>query len=338
MANAKAQAQRREGQEGSRWINVRPTGAEIAKWFKENVEIADGLDHDHYVSGITLIQQQEKAKEVAGWNSENQPLIAERTNLVYVPYAKVETRVKYFHDLMELKSEDWQGVIEPVQPQNPDPSLPPGFFYFLVKTGPDAGVRYICCSMKVTVYKRGTVERKRVQAGNGHRRQEAIETTGETIIDAPPATKMIAVAARWGPDNFSMMKAETGAVGRALGLAGMLVIPGTGVATAEDMAEAEALVGQQAQAEPTGEASAPPADAKPSPEALTELRQQAVAAILALKEGYPDAFKAFQEWSQGRNIGKIAEIEDERLLRGLVTKAERDLQEAQAETPPPDDA
>lgn len=42
---------------------------------------------------------------------------------------------------------------------------------------------------------------------------------------------------RFVPDMNSVMKAETGAVARALGFLGMLTLPGSGIATAEDMLE-----------------------------------------------------------------------------------------------------
>ena len=316
---------RREGQEGSRWINVRPTGDEIARWFKDNVAIEQGLKHEDYVSGITLIQQTEKAREVINWSPEGQPVIAERSNLVYVPYAKVETRVKYFHDLMRLKADDWLGVIEPVKQF--DPALPPGFFFFTVPTGDNRGVRYICCSMQVVVYKRDTVSEKRYETGSGHRRHEIIERTGETIIDAPPATKMIPVSGQRGADNFSLMKAETGAVGRALGLAGMLVIPGTGVATAEDMAEAEQL---DRQPPPQTEPQTPQED-RPAQEVLTELRQRAAQVIGELRDSHPERFEDFKAWAQQRGIGAVNDITDQPKLRGLITKAERELDEAASE-------
>jgi len=325
MAQAQEQVARREGQEGSRWLNVRPTGEEIAAWFKDNVAIAEGLKHEDYVSGITLIQQTERSKEVIAWSPEQQPVIADRSNLVYVPYAKVETRVKYFHDLMRVNPE-WEGVIEPVRVPHPDPNLPPGFFFLAVPTGQNAGVRFICCSMKVTVYAEGETKPMTVDKRTGEQR---MIRTGKRIVDAPPATKMIPVTTNRGADNFSLMKAETGAVGRALGLAGMLVIPGTGVATAEDMAEAEAMERQPQQ--PTSDQAQPPQEQRPEQEVITELRQQAATAIGALKEEFPDQFEDFKKWAQERGIGQLNEITDQVKLRGLVTKAERELQDARAE-------
>lgn len=336
-----AEADRRVGQEGSRWYNEPPTGKQIAEWFEANVKLHDGLEHKDYVPGITMIPSTEKVKQVIGWGSDGQPVIAKRENLVYTPYAKVETRVKYFHDLMATKEKEWIGIIEPVTPAGADDRLPPGFFTYLIPTGENKGVRYICCTMKVTVYEREDFDEVRevVDTRNGVYRTRRI---GKKIIDAPPATKMIPLTSTWNDnvraDDMAMMKAETGAVGRALGLAGMLVIPGTGVATAEDMGEAEALQSQPSGAAPTIE---PPADlpAEQLPvgqDELLALREEAVEAINSLKNEYPDAFKLFQEWAQSRGIGRIDAIVDPTILRGLTSKAIRDkeAEDAKQEEPP----
>lgn len=327
MADAvEATLERRIGQEGSRWYNRPPSGAELAKWFEENVELHEGLSAKPYIPGVTMIPATEKAKTVTGWNG-NTPVIQQIENLVFVPYAKVETRVKYFHDLM-AKKDDWLGVIEPVEGEFQSKRLPPGFFTFPVAT--DKGtVNYVCCSMKVTVFERGDVAWKEIR----NTRTGDLERVrvGKTIIDAAPATKMIPTLNRWGADDFSLMKAETGAVGRALGMAGMLVIPGTGIATAEDVQEAVAMEGHSSPSLPeeTGEGSKVPADEEaPDRETLTDLRQQAVLLVNTIKDEFPDLFKNFLEWAQGRKIGEIGKVEDPRVLRGIVAKAERELAEA----------
>jgi hypothetical protein len=323
---ADGEVQRREGREGSRWYNAPPEGKDLASWFKDNVEVHEGLESEHYVQGVTLIPGVEKAKTVVGWTAQGAPIIEQRENLVFTPYAKVETRVKYFHDLMAEHEEDWLGVIEPVSTEKQTPGLPPGFFAFRVQEEKGV-VNYVCCTMKVTVFKRSTVKWKEYR----NTKTGAIERVreGETLIDAPPGTKMVASLGRYGADDFSLMKAETGAVGRALGLAGMLVIPGTGVATAEDMEEAMSAM-------TAGSRSVVPEDAKPpeekraeaapaSEEALLELQQQAIAIITALKEEFPDAFAEFQSWAKERGIGEVAKITDQRKLEGLVRKADREL-------------
>jgi hypothetical protein len=329
MADAvDATLERRIGQEGSRWYNAPPTGAELAKWFEENVPLHDGLVPKPYVPGVTMIPATEKAKTVTGWQG-NTPIIQQIENLVFVPYAKVETRVKYFHDLM-AKHDDWLGVIEPVATEKQVATLPKGFFRFQVQT--DKGVvNYVCCTMKVTVFDRESVtvkERLNPKTGELERWRD-----GKTIIDSAPATKMIATLDRWGADDYSLMKAETGAVGRALGMAGMLVIPGTGIATAEDMQEASAAEGRSTPALPeeTGEAAqAPPVTTQEAAdrEALTDARQEAVLLLNTIKEEFPPLFEGFLEWAKERKIGEVGKLDDLRILRGIVTKAERELAEA----------
>lgn len=332
---------RRKGQEGSRWINEMPDPKDLAKWFTDNVEIDDGLNAKNYVQGITLIPATEKSKEVTGFDQDGNPVIGQAENMVYVPYAKVETRVKYFHDLMAKHQNEWLGVIEPIVPSGADPKLPPGFFLYMIPTTEGRGVRYICCTMKVTVFKRDTV--KWVNKTNRRTGEITVVREGETIIDAPPATKMVPVTrSGWGEnrgeraivaDDSAIMKAETGAVGRALGMAGILVIPGTGVATAEDMTEA--LNSDAQPGLPPSEPEQPTAELPTEPAAvpgqeLAALKQDAIVSINALKNEYPDAFKLFQEWAQGRGVTDIASIEDPAMLRGLTAKATRDFEEAKA--------
>jgi hypothetical protein len=323
-----ATLERRIGQEGSRWYNAPPTGPELAKWFEENVPLHDDLTAKLYVPGVTLIPAEEKAKTVTGWQG-NTPVIQQVANLVFVPYAKVETRIKYFHDLME-KHPDWLGVIEPVATEKQSPHLPKGYFPFTVRT--DKGdVKYVCCTMKVTVFERDSIDWKEYR----NTQTGAIERvrTGKAVIDAAPATKMIATLDRWGADDYSLMKAETGAIGRALGMAGMLVIPGTGIATAEDMQEVSANEGRSTPALPedAGEAAQTPTVAAgevADREALTDLRQEAVLLLNSIKEEFPPLFDGFLEWAKERKIGEVGKLDDARILRGIVTKAERELAEA----------
>jgi hypothetical protein len=317
--------ERREGQEGSRWYNKPPSGKELSDWFSDNVDLHEKLDPKHYVQGVTMIPNVEKAKAVVGWNQNGSPVIAQVENLVFTPYAKVETRVKYFHDLMALHPE-WVGVIEPVVTETQIATLPPGFFRYSVQGAEGATFNFVCCSMKVTVFERESLtlkERLNPKTGEMERWRD-----GKTVIDGAPAVKMIATLGRYGPDSFALMKAETGAIGRALGLAGMLVIPGTGIATAEDLEEVQAMAGNGPAATPEEEVK-PPEDPQPTPESqaadLIDLRQQAVAIITTLKDEFPVAFNEFKEWAQERKIGEVGKLTDPRKLHGLITKADRDL-------------
>jgi hypothetical protein len=329
MAEKKTPELQRKGREGNRWVNQRPDGKEVADWFKENVPLHDDLEPDHYVQGVTLIQQTEKTKDVIGVQ-DGKPVIGEVENLIWVPYAKVETRVKYFHDLMALH-DDWFGVIEPVEVEGgKSKGFPPGFFTMTItptKNGlKEEQGRFVCCSMRVRVYKADKVYEKELV--NRRTGETTLVRHGELVLDGAPGTKMVPLLNRYGePDQNAIMKAETGAVGRALGLAGMLVIPGTGVATAEDMQEA------QAGAVPIEPAASPeqqtlPADEAPPPRET--LVKEAQAGIARLRSDYPEDYALFIEWADGRGIsGNPADLEDIK-LRGLHTKVRRAIEEAEA--------
>lgn len=322
-------AERRVGQEGSRWINMRPSGQEVAEWFADNVQLHDeGLNHGHYVQGLTLIAQKMKENEVVGWAEDNKPIIDERENVVYVPYAKVETRVKYFWDYMKLKGDEFLGVIETVPPVKPVDSLPPGFGYMRVATSDGKQVVYVTCSAQVTVYKRETV--KMIDLVNRRTGEITRVREGEIIMQSAPGTKMVATLGRYGADNFSLMKAETGAVGRALGLLGMLVVPGSGVATAEDMQEAMALEGGNVQAAPAPEQVAEQGKAATldlSDDAA--LRQRVTVLIEDLGKLSSERLAAFRKWvKEDRRIDALADANSSQ-LRGLITKLEKEIAEEQ---------
>jgi hypothetical protein len=212
----------RRGREGSRWYNQRPPADDVSYWFSTAVRLHDGLEHEHYIGGVTLIQATEKSDEVASFDKDGLPIIRERRDLVYIPYVKVETRVAYFWTLLERHPE-WRGEILPVPNASSDElGLPPGFFRYVAADPKNAGktVSFVGVSMQVMIYERS-------------------RTTGQDrpLITPAPGTKLVAAASKWDVDPHALSKAETGAVGRALGMAGMLVIPGSGVATAEDMQE-----------------------------------------------------------------------------------------------------
>lgn len=242
--------------EGNRWINARPSGEDVAAWFAQAVRVHDGLDHAHYVGGITLIGGSERLKQaqVAG---NGQTVLVDVERYVWTPYIKVETRVRYFWDMIEL-DDDIVGAIEPVEHARLgdagvyNRNLPPGFFRLPVALGPNEFVHFIGCTMRVVTYRANTLEwATRVrkiydsQIVEGTPRQVQVDEIIEDYLRGipvamyPPATKQIAsVSKNEEADPFAVMKAETGAVGRALGMAGVLVLPGSGIATAEDMHEA----------------------------------------------------------------------------------------------------
>lgn len=325
-------------QEGSRWINKRPSGEEVAAWFRENVTIHEGLDPADYVGGVVLIGANEKlnvAKRASGGSIQ----IVEENRYTWTPYAKVETRVKYFWDLM-AKNPEWVGAIEPVEvAQLTDPgvynvNLPPGFYRLpmqLKETGQFA--HYVACSMRVVIYRADSVEyaprgswphldfvdkppptERELQVAQ-YLRTEVLR--GLPVAMFPPATKMIPTLDRYGKeDPYALMKAETGAVGRALGMAGMLVIPGSGIATAEDMNEVVATgVG-------VGEQAALPPDAPLPKEAdEAEVREKIQADLAAMQTENVEGYAKLEKWAAERKVD-LANPKDTQ-LRGLTLQIKR---------------
>lgn len=159
------------------------------------------------------------------------------------------------------------------------------------------------------------------------------------------------------------MKAETGAIGRALGVAGILVV-GTGIATAEDMQEAlsappgpqvagneggglpdvvgpsEPQPGSQIEGPQVAEGQvqmpgvadqlAPPTQQTPQ-EVDESLRVRARQLGEALKEESPERHAAYIEWyTKERQFPALDQLSGP-ALNGAVVKLERTLDEARQE-------
>lgn len=311
----------RAGQEGSRWVNARPTGDEVAAWFTSNVPMHEGLDATDFLTGVTLIPAKAKEDEIIGFRENGSPIIEERQNLYFVPYIKVETRVAYFWKLMELHDE-WLGVIEPVG--GGENGLPPGFFLREVRALDDKVTTFLCCTMQVRVWDRESMDFKIVYTDDGGR-QEVM--SAQPIMSPPPATKQVNVLGRFGPDENALMKAETGAIGRALGMAGILVAPGSGVATAEDMQDAMAAESRVSAGTASDGATLPSTDLGAMSE--DELRANAKDMIQELSEHHPDTLAAFQEWARQRQFGTLGSVTNP-ALKGLVKKLQGMLDGARA--------
>jgi hypothetical protein len=317
----------RKGREGNRWVNERPSGEQFAEWFK-TVHLHDGLDHEDFVAGITLIQQKEKGLEVIGFDGDI-PQMREFQNLVYIPYAKVDTRIAYWEAWKDLHPE-WVAVIEPVAypgQLGSNVGLPPGFFPFKQTHG-EKETRYVGCSMRAKVFDAETVQEVEVvETGPDGKPWRRRALTGKVVKLHPTGTKISSCAGRYEVDDHSMMKAETGAVGRALGMAGMLVIPGSGVATAEDMQEAAASTGGP----PTPGGAALPSDV-PTDVADREndpafLRDRIGVLLTRLQADHPEALKGFQAWSRDRGFNSVDELSDIQ-VKGVVKKLEKVLDDA----------
>lgn len=298
---------------GSRWYDARPEGEELAKWFVDDVPLHEGLDPTRYISGVTLIQQTERRK-VTRFTDAGQPFQADVDELVFTPYAKVETRVLYWHDYLAVREGDLVGAIEPgpvghvSQEGLYSMHLPEGFFVQAARDKDGKVALYLCCTRIAKIVLAETAE-----IGHDGRLK------GKPIMLAAPGTKAVPLLGRYGPDDTALMKAETGAVGRALGFAGMLVIPGTGVATAEDVLEAT-------RAEDGNASSVAEPDVKLP--ATSSLESQLSEVVSQLKE-HKDGYKEFTDWLGTKNLpADVAKIPSSS-WRGVLRQAERRLKEAQ---------
>lgn len=309
-------------QEGSRWFNVKPSGAEVADWFRQNVKIHEGLDHEDYVQGIVLIPQKETVEETRLADDGTISVVEVGKRLVFTPYAKVETRIAYFWDL--CRHNNWLGSyplvsVERIAGTGPlaNENLPPGFFRHPVAKADGKWVQFVGYSAQVRIYERSLME------GDRH---------GRPVMEPPPGTKAVPLLGRWGEDQDALAKAETGAVGRALGMAGMLVIPGSGVATYEDMQEVLSRDGAGSVSNPNAEVPAALPPEAPSGEqgagAGGDLRSRAVELIGQLQSEHPAKFEEIQEWAKSRKMD-FNDLQEPQ-LRGVVKKLEKALLEAKA--------
>jgi hypothetical protein len=294
----------RRGREGSRWYNVRPTSEEIAQWFT-TIPLHEGMKHEDYIGGLTLIQSKEKSNEVVGYDDRGLPLIQEREDLVFVPYVKIETRVAYFWNYVALhESRGWEGEIATVDPNGGEQlGLPPGFFKFTAAKPDGKEIKFVGCTKQVRIWEHSTTTSQR-----------------RSVMSPSQGTKTVSVATRWDVDHNAFMKAETGAVGRALGFAGMLVIPGSGVATAEDMLELSthnATAAAEAAVPPAVSAADAVVDQAPSDE---QMRERIQTLVEQLRSSDEPALERFQEWARGRKI-TLATAQGA-ALRGAIRKLE----------------
>jgi hypothetical protein len=331
---------------GSRWLHAMPSEEDVREWF-DRQPLHDDMDHSRYVSGIVLIAATEKVK-IAKVNASGGRYMQEVEQAVFTPYVKVDTRIAYFWDLVRSMNGgtlvgDFVGVIEPVaqriieDPQSPyfNAHLPQGFFIYPVRNNNDTVSRYLGCEHRVAIY----------------RSDDWFEKESPRPLLQGIGTKQTAMSRNWADDN-AIMKAETGAIGRALGVAGILVV-GTGVATAEDMQEQAAGpsgaagaasagptlpddvaapdVGGGAPQEAPIEAASVAVAEKPQPETDEELVAYGLELQQEFRTDHPQAFEVFVHWyTEDRKLGNFTELTGP-VLRGVVTKLERDLDAAKQE-------
>lgn len=290
--------------EGSRWIGEPPSADEFADWFRKSVRIHDGLDAENYVGGITLIPAKEK-RQVEERRGQ-QVVFVDQYRMTYTPYAKVETRIAYFWDLCAVRG--WVGEIAPLIPPNAMTQIQEATigepFYLMPSLREDGRIGYQrACTMRVRAYD--------PDRGGRH---------GGVVMMPPGGTKV----GPFSSDMNSALRVETGAVGRALGMAGILVIPGSGVATAEDMQELAGQTDRLDEAEPS---LPPPPNGDPAA-AGDDLQAQAAALRLRIESDFPGLADELELWAQERKID-INEPKPTQ-LRALVKQMDKKLQEAEA--------
>lgn len=265
-------------QEGSRWRFHRPTSQAVAEWFA-TVPLDEGMEHERFVGGVVLIPQSEKVKH------QTQRGTVERYEQVFTPYMQIGTRVAYGRLLGEHR--DLIIASEPAdvprataaQSAYFNANMVKGLWWHVVQTEHNQTVRFLCCTWRWGLYERASYLRK-------------LDGGADVPLISGEGTKQVG----GGPDPNGIMKAQTGALGRALGVAGILVV-GTGIASAEDMQE---FVGAptQAPALPPSEIAEgqPPEPAKTAEERLNQLRSQAAAYRTQLQERAPHEFEKFEAW------------------------------------------
>jgi hypothetical protein len=335
--------------QGSRWLHSPPSEEAVREWFKAQT-LHDGMEHDPYVGGVVLIAATQKTK-VTREKANGEQYVAEEEHAEFVPYVKADTRIRYFWDLVDamngLAEETlYVGTIEPVAQRRITDNtsayynehLPEGFFALPVTNEDRSVARYVGCQMRVAIYERQSWG-------------ERVNGRDSLPVLAGIGTKQTKLSTRWADDN-ALMKVETGAVGRALGMAGVLVV-GTGVATAEDMQEAISAPqgggtpvvdreGQSVAPPPVVGGSDIPADAPAAQEpgdggleaAVAEavdeeeaLRERALVLQKEMETEFPDVWAAYKEWWTGRKFGPLSSLNGP-ALKGAVTKLERDLDAA----------
>lgn len=314
--------------EGGRWRHAKPSSEEVSEWFR-SVPLDEGMKHEDYVSGIVIIPASEKVKRPKpdGRGTEE---VWEET---FTPYTRVDTRVAYFRQLAEAR--ELIAVVEPVVVPTVDEgaftnrNMPPGFWWIVLGESQSAQ-RFLCCTMRVALYRREDwfgVPEQDAPAEEPHEAAIPARSDPRPLREGI-ATKQVADRAdRHGNrDTNALARAETGAVGRALGMAGILVV-GTGIATADDIAE---LMREPQEAAPV---------ALPAPGAGEETEEQLNERLTTLEirlRPYTDAWREFAAWwserakASGWKVVRDAPLE---ARKGVATKMETMLAEQPEEAP-----
>ena len=119
-------------------------------------------------------------------------MIQDEERLVFTPYAKVETRVAYFYDLMAMHRDEWLGVIEPVpvaqltQEGVFNVNMPPGFYRLPIETANNQRVDFIGCTRRVRLLDRSTVEKVEVIDSEFDAEGRVVRQTRRRTYDGVP--------------------------------------------------------------------------------------------------------------------------------------------------------
>jgi len=305
--------------EGGRWRFHRPTSDQVAAWFATQ-PLDEGMAHDQYIGGVVLIPQSEKVRYTRSDGGTS-----ERHEQVFIPYVSIGTRVGYARRLGEHRGLIYHTepaeVPRSTRPDSPyfNGNMPPGLWWHIVADGDGKALRYLCATTNVGLYEPQSFAAKL-------RKEPVMPLVGGQ------GTKQVG----GGPDPNQIAKAQTGAIGRALGVAGILVI-GTGIATSEDMMElpgygATSVSPEQAQlpAIPSEIATGEPPPVDPTAQ-LDQLRSRALALQTQLQEQSGDAWTEFVNWwNERRKAEGWANLDSVPFesLKGVVAKMERTLAEA----------
>lgn len=298
-------------QEGSRWRFARPTSEEVGQWFGTQ-PLAEGMSHADFIAGIVLIPASEKVKRQVPGQRAGTFATHDSYELTYTPYVRVDTRVSYFRKLAEAR--EMISVIEPAEvpqiAQGPytNAHMPDGYWWYVV-----GEARYLCCTMRVALY--------RPEDYYGQEDTNAGRKTARPALFGV-STKQVSPS-----DANALAKAETGAIGRALGVAGILVI-GTGIATAEDM--------QDLGAQPITAAPELPEAGAPA-EGEEQLNERCLSLQQRLQGENPAGWAQFAAWWQERRTkegwGTLTDAPIE-VRRGVATRMEELLAQPQDSSPP----
>jgi hypothetical protein len=279
----------------------------VAEWFSTQ-PLDDGMRHEHYVGGVVLIPQSEKVRYTSPDGRQ-----VERYENVWTPYVQIGTRIGYARRLAEHRGLIYHPEAVEVPRTNDrnssyfNANLPAGLWWHIAESSEGNAVKFLCATAHVGLYEPTSF---------------AAKLRGEPVMPVigGEGTKQVGGRA----DQNMIARAQTGAIGRALGVAGILTI-GTGVATAEDMQEfagyASTAVAPQVPAVVAGNGVDPGAT-------IEDLQLRAATLVATMREQEPEKYREFNAWFAARGDREgwhaLPEVPFES-LKSIIVRLERDL-------------